>query len=358
MHRLLARQLKQLNLGDAAPPDLEGWKSFLDRVQHTYAEEERRRYLLDRSLSLASEEMQTLNARLRDASEMRRAILRALPDPLFLVNEDGHFLEMLSGDIGEEYSHKIAWLGRALIDVLPNDLAISLREAIQQSLDSQAMQSIEYELRMPHGEMCYEGRMMATDVVVEGRRTVVFLVRDITELRRSRELLARAAYHDELTDLANRRLFMDRTDQAVSQSLRTGQLGAVFFIDLDHFKQINDTLGHAVGDRLLVAVAQRLKQVCRMEDTVARLGGDEFAILATMFTDAEQAEAMARKLNDALAEPFDLGVRQYDAHGSIGACVFPSHARSRHEALLHADAAMYAAKQAGRGCYRLYASAT
>jgi diguanylate cyclase (GGDEF)-like protein len=124
---------------------------------------------------------------------------------------------------------------------------------------------------------------------------------------------------------------------------------------LDRFKRVNDTLGHAVGDRLLVGVAARLRNACRKEDTVARLGGDEFAILATMFAASEEVETMARKLQTTLSEPIDLAGTRHDSGASIGVCLFPKHATTSHEALLHADTAMYAAKQGGRGRYHFYA---
>ncbi|SEO75679.1 PAS domain S-box-containing protein/diguanylate cyclase (GGDEF) domain-containing protein [Trujillonella endophytica] len=178
-------------------------------------------------------------------------------------------------------------------------------------------------------------------------RGVVIHITDITARKRAEEALAHQAFHDALTGLANRALFADRVDQALRRGARSGGRPAVVFIDLDGFKGVNDTLGHAAGDALLRGVAARLRGVVRIEDTVARLGGDEFALLVEQ-SGADEAVATAQRVLDALAEPFPLDGQSVTVSGSVGIAV--GDAASTSDSLVgDADIAMYAAKLSGRG---------
>lgn len=176
--------------------------------------------------------------------------------------------------------------------------------------------------------------------------------------RREREL-RRSAYYDPLTALPNRALLRDRLHQALVTAERHDHMGAVLFIDLDRFKTINDSLGHAVGDRLLQAVADCLRETVRATDTVARLGGDEFVVLLTELSgDAERAaviaQAVAEKLLAAMACPFRIGRHELHTMPSIGIALFPMSVRHADEVLKQADTAMYQAKGAGGGVFHFY----
>ena len=167
---------------------------------------------------------------------------------------------------------------------------------------------------------------------------------DITERRRSERRIQFLAHHDALTRLANRALFMDRLEQALAQAARAGRKVAVLMLDLDRFKNVNDNLGHAAGDRLLVEVARRLRACARATDTVARLGGDEFAIVQPLVETVDQAVALARRALAALAEPAVV-----DGHGlrpgaSLGVTLFPDDAGDVDTLLRNADLALYRAK--------------
>ena len=166
------------------------------------------------------------------------------------------------------------------------------------------------------------------------------------------------AFYDPLTHLPNRRLLMDRLPLCQAASLRHGRYSALFFIDLDNFKTLNDTHGHSAGDELLVQVAQRLQACVREEDTVARMGGDEFVLmlpeLGTSAKDARQAaEAVARKVLAALSERYQLSDIGFGCSGSAGITLFGYRTESVDDVLDRADNAMYAAKWAGRNTYRL-----
>jgi diguanylate cyclase (GGDEF)-like protein/PAS domain S-box-containing protein len=182
---------------------------------------------------------------------------------------------------------------------------------------------------------------------------------DITMRKRTEEDIRKLAFFDPLTQLPNRRLLMDRLQQLSSALARNAQMAAVLFVDLDRFKQLNDTHGHAQGDDLLVQVAQRLQSCVREVDTVARLGGDEFVLaLAQLGENAPQAQAgavaVAQKILDALSEPFILSGGIWQLSASIG-LVMLQDSQALPEALLkQADKAMYEAKADGRNTVRLW----
>ena len=174
---------------------------------------------------------------------------------------------------------------------------------------------------------------------------------DMTERKQAEEKIHRLAFFDTLTDLPNRRLLVDRLGQAIAHSLRTCACGAIFFMDLDNFKIINDTKGHDAGDMLLIEVAARLKSCVRENDTVARLGGDEFVVILqdlsnTQEAAASQAESIARKIAASLSYPYHLAGHEYHCSVSIGVCMFQGRDTSIEELLKRADTAMYQAKSA------------
>jgi diguanylate cyclase (GGDEF)-like protein len=171
------------------------------------------------------------------------------------------------------------------------------------------------------------------------------------ELNIARERARQLAAYDQLTGFANRSLFQDRLEQAVSAARRNRQKLAVLFVDLDDFKRVNDSLGHLAGDALLRLAAQRIASCLRKSDTGARLGGDEFAVLLTGLADEGDAARVAEKLLDALREPIALRGRTHRITASIGLTVFPRDASSAEDLLKRADAAMYAAKAGGRDRY-------
>jgi len=173
------------------------------------------------------------------------------------------------------------------------------------------------------------------------------VVRDVTKAHQDEERLELAAYRDALTGLANRTLFEKHVEDAIAVT-PPGQSFAVLFIDLDRFKLINDALGHAVGDQVLVETAQRLVQLARPNNTAARFGGDEFLILARDAHDAAQAMRMAMLVQQSLGEPMHHAERTLQTTASIGVAVFPQHGRTTAELLSRADAAMHESKMLGR----------
>ncbi|CRM16806.1 MULTISPECIES: phosphodiesterase DibA [Pseudomonas] len=177
---------------------------------------------------------------------------------------------------------------------------------------------------------------------------------DISAIKDSEHELAHLAHHDPLTDLPNRLLFTDRAEQALASAQVHKRGCALLLLDLDHFKIINDSLGHNVGDQLLKLVAERLKGLFRPGVTLARLGGDEFAVLVESCPQVMQAAAMAQRMLDAMKEPFVFDGNQLFISASIGISLFPSDALSAEQLLRNADSALFKAKHAGREGYALY----
>ena len=186
---------------------------------------------------------------------------------------------------------------------------------------------------------------------------------DITERKEAEMEIERLAYYDSLTQLANRRLLLDRLQHAMAFSARSGQEGALLFLDLDNFKTLNDTLGHDMGDLLLQQVSRRLVASVREGDTVARLGGDEFVVMLEGLSDnrleaATQAELAGKKILAALNKPYRLAEREHVSTSSIGGTLFFGHQHTVDEVLKQADVAMYQAKAAGRNALRFFDPAT
>lgn len=163
------------------------------------------------------------------------------------------------------------------------------------------------------------------------------------------------AWHDALTGLPNRRLLEHRAHRALEHNEHAGSVTSIFFVDLDRFKRVNDTFGHATGDALIRQVAQRLRDVVRPQDTVARLGGDEFALLLPDLTDIGEARQMAARMLQAIRMPYRVDGNELHASASIGVAVWPSHGEDYDELLIHADEAMYRSKGGGRDTYTVYA---
>lgn len=476
MHRLLSRQLRKLKLKPETLPSQDEWERLLTQVNSSYEAADQDRYTLERSLTISSEEMQAMYESQRDSLEGRlQSVVDALPDVLFLIDEDTRCLEIMSGNKKLMEERKEQGLGKLAYEVYPKHIADGFRKVIDQALEEDRLCIVNFDLPIDGMTRHFEGRVMPSNYIHEGKRTVVFnsiditkrvtadiqgrlistmfesskegmlildhrlraisynrafcdltgesassigsrmpnivrsmlkrpkgkmirrsikkdgswlgeitgyhkdgkayplwltinsvrdnsdqvinyvvMLSDVSEIKRSQEELEHVATHDALTNLPNRVLFHDRLEQAVRRAARTESIGALFFLDLDRFKNINDNLGHLVGDDLLIQASERLGKVCRSSDTLARLGGDEFTLIVEGLKDTDELPIIADKILDEFKAPFVLGGYNLDISVSIGISVFPRDSNDPIELIKHADTAMYSAKESGRNTYQFY----
>jgi len=193
----------------------------------------------------------------------------------------------------------------------------------------------------------------ASEMEIKGHRYFVGIVRDVTERKLVEQKITHLAHHDYLTGLPNRVLFIEQLEHAITLARRSRYKVAVLFLDLDGFKQVNDTLGHDAGDLLLQEVAKRLKGVIRESDIVARIGGDEFTFVLNNIGEDVHAAWIAQKIIDVLSRPFDLKGQFCQIGGSIGVAIYPDSSGDFETLLRQADEAMYWAKQNGKNTFKL-----
>lgn len=201
----------------------------------------------------------------------------------------------------------------------------------------------------------------AQDYIIKGTAEENALIRAIRyaiERKRAEDRLARLAQYDPLTGLANRILFWDRLAQAMARADRADRLLALLFMDLDGFKEVNDSLGHDAGDALLRQIAQRLDRAVRQVDTVARLGGDEFTVILEALEDRAHATTVAEKIVGTLSQPLEVSGREVAVSASIGIAFYPDGTDDPETLVREADAAMYEAKRAGKNQFRLHSDLT
>lgn len=238
----------------------------------------------------------------------------------------------------------------------PDDVARAVMEVtsrIRQSRDDQF--SLEFRLIKHSGEICWVDARIWLRRNDDGAVThFQGVMLDVSDRKQAEERVRQLAFYDALTGLPNRALFINRVEQSLAQTERDGRLLALMYLDLDRFKEINDTYGHAAGDMVLQASAQRLNACIRRNDTVARLGGDELVILLPGLERTEQVTRVAEKILKVMAVPFQVGTQQVLVTPSIGIVLFPEHGRTLEDLLKRADIAMYASKGRGRNRYAYF----
>jgi diguanylate cyclase (GGDEF)-like protein/PAS domain S-box-containing protein len=301
---------------------------------------------------LAEEQRREAERRYVDGFE-KSAFGLALLDLEFAFSSVNPALEALLGrDAG-------ALLGHGLGEFVHPDETGAARQGMHRLLgnDTSPFYRAEHRMVRPDGVAMWVVLDMTLVRDVGNRPAYLFAqVADMTDRKRAEEALAHQALHDDLTNLPNRLLLVDRLTQSLARAERTDTNVAVLFLDLDRFKLVNDTLGHEAGDHLLVEVSDRLSRAMRVSDTVARFGGDEFVLVCEDVADADDARELATRALAVLEDPIVVSGRELYATGSIGVAV--GHARSSAEQLLRdADAAMYRAKDLGRARIEVFSHA-
>jgi diguanylate cyclase (GGDEF)-like protein/PAS domain S-box-containing protein len=246
-------------------------------------------------------------------------------------------------------------IGKTPFDLLPKASAEMVTDLDRKLLEAGGGPVIdEHQIRMPDGTLRIAKSTRLP--ILDGKGVPQYLlavIEDITERKRAEERIAHLAHHDALTNLPNRVLFRSQLELALTQ-LREGEHWALLFLDIDHFKSINDTLGHPIGDELMRAVAGRLRRCVQAGDTVARLGGDEFALIHTAIRNPQDCIPLLNKIYDSIRAPYELSGHHVVADVSIGIAVAPGDGIAPDELLKNADLALYGAKAEGRGTYRFF----
>ena len=292
---------------------------------------------------------------LRESEKRFRLLVENSKDAFVLHDLDGRII-----DVNQHTCDSLGYTREELLDLSVNyidDAAIpgKHKEKWHKMVPGEPLTLEGIHRRKDGTTFPVEVRLVAFDS--GGRRLILGLVRDITERIRAEETIRRLAYHDALTDLPNRALFADRLNRAIARAHRNQHKFAVMLLDLDHFKNINDTFGHAVGDQLLSSVGKRLTGLLRQEDTVARMGGDEFFLLLPEVDRVHDAATIAQKVLKAFHEPFVLDVHELNITTSIGIAVYPDDGEAVKTLLKNVDVALYRAKQEGRNNFQHYTPA-
>ncbi len=281
---------------------------------------------------------------------MLEAAFEAIPDLFFLMDENGTIIDYHASNKKNRYVSPEEFIRRPMVEILPEEVARKFKSHIANVIQQEGVASFEYELAMPHGLIYFEARISH----LPEHNKVVTIVRDITEQHKTDEIIRHHAYYDTLTLLPNRFLALDRLSQMLNEGERNNEKTAILFLDLDDFKKVNDTLGHEVGDKLLIESANRLKQVVRKEDTVGRLGGDEFIVLLRGLNDEHDALSITENLLEVFREPFKIDGRELILTLSIGIALAPNNGKNTSDLLRNADTAMYQAKALGRNTYSFF----
>lgn len=275
-------------------------------------------------------------------------ILLASPDPIYVLDLDGRFIYANKATQELFALPQETLIGKNAFDLaLP--FAADLQQRLQHVIDTRKTDrgELSHVFAAGQGER-FEYLLTPLLDEHDNIEAIVGISRDITERKIAEEKIWHNANYDLLTGLPNRRLFLDRLNQEIKHASRSGLPLAVLFIDLDGFKEVNDSLGHEVGDRLLCCVAKRLNTCVRKADTVARLGGDEFTVVLTSLHGSKDVGAVAQKIVDALARPFNVVANVVQISASIGITLCPQNSATPEGLLRNADQAMYAAKKSGR----------
>ncbi|MBP2678972.1 MAG: hypothetical protein H6Q82_2037 [Deltaproteobacteria bacterium] len=281
--------------------------------------------------------------------EKTRALLRAIPDLIFRLGADGTILDLVAGqEPGAIPSNQIL-AGRKLKEVLPEVGAAEVFWNAEEARKTGEVRMFEYTVGSEPGSRNFEGRVVS---IPDGES--LFIARDITDRKMAEVRLAHMAYHDPLTGLPNRVTFNDRLVRDLARAKRRKEVVGVVLVDLDRFKEVNDTLGHAAGDRLLVAVAERLQGVVRETDTLARMSGDEFCVILTDQRDEGAAIDACHRLHNALAAPFPFEGQEMHVTASMGISLFPFNGDTPETLVKNADIAMFRAKAQGRDTVQVF----
>lgn len=302
------------------------------------------------------EERRRVQEALRESETKYRLLFESNPEAMYVYDvETLRFLTVNDAAVARYGYSREEFLSMTILDIRPEEDESKIMQAI-----SEPLSEVEFFGAWRHHK--HNGDIIWVDIISHsidfgGRKARLVLARDITEQRALEEQLEHQAFHDSLTGLPNRALFMDRLEHALARAERREDSVAVLFLDLDNFKVINDSLGHEAGDQLLMEVSERLLYCLRPEDTVARLGGDEFTILVEDISEARGAIQIADRITEVLQLPFKIKDREVFVTTSLGIAISASGENLADDLLRDADTAMYQAKNKGKARYKVFDAA-
>lgn len=289
---------------------------------------------------------------LRESEERYRSLFDESRDAIYITRKDGSFI-----DINQSFLDLFAFTRETALQMNAKSIYSSTADRqIFKKLINEKGYVKDHEIRLRGRKRLMRCLITVTTRKNEQGEIVEYqgIIRDISAARKTEETIRRLAYHDALTGLPNRLLFNDRLNVAMSKAARDNTRVGIMMLDLDTFKQVNDVLGHKVGDMLLKAVAKRLDRVLRQSDTVARMGGDEFLVIVPDIVDEHQAGIVAVKILEAFTMPFKIDRHSLHVTTSVGVVTYPRDGRDIDALVKHADIAMYYAKAHGRNMFVHY----
>jgi len=339
---------------------LKGWLTFSTlRAPKKWTDEDLLLFKITAEMFASVLERKSNHRALKENEDKFKELFNNAIDAIFiykLTNDGvpGKFVE-----VNDVACSKLGYSRSELLDMTPLDLAVP--EAVGEVSKNIKKLLLQPNLTYEKSHVSKNGMKIPMEINAhifqwDDNKVVQAIARDITDRKRAEETIRRQAYYDVLTNLPNRTLFKDRLEQAMKNSHRNKQMLAVIVLDLDRFKNINETLGHLLGDKLLVAVSERLLGVLGENETIARFGGDEFTLLMPQVNKVEEATDHAQKIIELLMTPFKLNEHELHVTTSIGIAFYPDDGESSELLMKNAETAMYRAKDQGRNNYQLYAS--
>jgi diguanylate cyclase (GGDEF)-like protein/PAS domain S-box-containing protein len=305
---------------------------------------------------------------LRAAEARNAAILAAIPDLLFELDMEGRYINFHSPRVELLAAPAETIIGKTLAEILPPAAALVCMAALQAAHDNGSSSGKQYELRLPQGVFWFELSVSRKGADPGQPPRFIVLSRDITERKEAEQKILRLAYFDSLTGLPNRQSFLERVDREIRRARISNDKLGILFLDLDGFKNVNDTLGHCAGDLALQLTADRLREAVRSVDLVsrtsepvadveiARLGGDEFTALIQNIKHPQDAHAIAGRILQLMRDPFMLNGLEVMLTASIGIALYPQDGDDAATLLKHADTALYHAKDSGRDNCQYYSA--
>ncbi len=362
MHKLLARQLKRSKVDESF---VQEYTDIISRVSDAYELNEREINILERSLFITSNELNERNDLLKNqlnelsdtqqqlehSISVLNATFDAIGEQVTVLDLKGNVVSanIMAREFFERFNLN-AYNYFSQIDKVIKKGNKSADIIAQLKADSKQALSGEFE-SIDDKHYSYRSLPQLKNGQLIGR---VFCIRDISVEKEHEEIIHFQAYHDALTGLANRQLFMDRLEHSLTLARRDDSMTAVLFLDLDNFKRVNDTEGHKGGDELLIKMVERINHRLREQDTLARIGGDEFVILVELVKSKNNIENLCEALLEAISKEFIINGRPQYVSSSIGIALYPQDGITPDSLLSNADMAMYDAKNNGKNAYRFY----